>query len=185
MAYVFTHVPAIVLEHSRDNPAEATLANLADRLQQISPYAQRHQAPPRPSQPHSGLWIEIPSVGVALPVENGDGSDHIPYWQALVYPGTAAPGDPGNSYVYAHGIWGMFGGLLFVHRGDHVYLHDYSNGNKEDFVVNRVVGDIAYNDVRWLKETSSAPLLTLQTCVGWDFKGDRYVVQAAPARGGS
>jgi hypothetical protein len=28
--------------------------------------------------------------------------------------------------VYAHGLWGMFGGLLYARAGDEVDLHDYS-----------------------------------------------------------
>ena len=186
LALLFARVPAVMLEHAgagSSAPRQA-LAALADRLQQVSPYARTHAAPPRPDQPRSGLWIEIPSVGISLPVRPGDGSDHIPYWEALWYPGTAAPGAGGNSYLYAHGIWGMFGGLLFVRAGDHVYLRDYSGGSIEDFVVSKVVGDVAYDDVRWLKLTSATPLLTLQTCVGWDLKGDRFVVQAVPAGGG-
>jgi LPXTG-site transpeptidase (sortase) family protein len=187
LALVFAKVPAIVLEHpgAGASAPQQALATLANRLEEISPYARQHVAPARPRQARTGLWIEIPSVGIGLPVEPGDGSDNIPYWQALWYPGTAAPGSAGNSYIYAHGIWGMFGGLLFLHDGDHVYLHDYSAGTRQDFVVSKVVGDVAYNDVHWLKATSSSPLLTLQTCIGWDVKGDRYVVLAVPAGGSS
>lgn len=185
LVLVFQRVPIVVLEHpgARAGAPQQALADLATQLDAISPYAQTHKAPPRPSQPHTGLWIEIPAEGIALPVRNGDGSDRIPYWEALVYPGTAAPGSPGNSYIYAHGIWGMFGGLLFAKTGDRVYLHDYSTGQVRTFVVSKVVGRVRYNDTRWLRETSSTPLLTLQTCVGWDVQGDRYIVQAAPAGG--
>jgi len=185
LVLVFQRVPAVVLEHpgARAGAPQKALASLATQLEAISPYAQTHKAPPRPRQPLRGLWIEIPNEGISLPVVNGDGSDHIPYWEALVYPGSAAPGAPGNSYVYAHGIWGMFGGLLFARTGDRVYLHNYSTGHVQTFVITKVVGRVKYNDTRWLRETSSTPLLTLQTCVGWDVKGDRYVVQATPARG--
>lgn len=181
-------VPAVVAEHARAGSASAlpapaqALASLAAQLEAISPYARTHSAPPRPGQPPSGLWIEVPAVGIDLPLVPGDGSDHIPYWQALWYPGTAVPGTAGNSYVYAHGIWGMFGGLLLAHQGDRVYVHDYSTGRVEDFVVTRVVGRVAYNDMRWEELQSSTPLLTLQTCIGWDFKGDRWIVQAAPEK---
>lgn len=175
-------VPAVVLSHARSSaPAlQQAAVGLADRLQAISPYAQTHPAPPRPAQPRRGTWIQVPAVGIDLPLEPGDGSDRIPYWTALVYPGTAWPGRPGNSFVYAHGIWGMFGGLLLTNRGDHVYLHDYTSGRVQSFVITRIVGRVAYNDLAWLDATSGTPLLTLQTCIGWDFKGDRYVVLATP-----
>lgn len=185
LVLVFQRVPIVVLEHpgTRAGAPQQALAQLATRLEDISPYAQTHKAPPRPGQPLQGLWIQVPSAGISLPVVPGDGSDRIPYWEALVYPGTAQPGSPGNSYVYAHGIWGMFGGLLFAQPGDRVYLHDYSTGRVQTFVVSKVVGRVRYNDTRWLEETSTTPLLTLQTCVGWDVKGDRYIVQAVPAGG--
>lgn len=187
LVLVFQRVPLVVLEHpgAQAGAPQQALAELATQLDAISPYAQTHKAPPRPDQPHTGLWIEIPAEGISLPVVDGDGSDHIPYWEALLYPGTAAPGAPGNSYVYAHGIWGMFGGLLFAKTGDRVYLRDYSTGHVQTFAISKVVGRVAYNDTRWLRETSPTPLLTLQTCVGWDAKGDRYVVQATPVTGAS
>jgi LPXTG-site transpeptidase (sortase) family protein len=183
LVLVFQRVPVVVLEHpgSHAGAPQQALADLATQLDAISPYAQTHKAPPRPSQPRTGLWIEIPAEGISLPVVDGDGSDRIPYWEALVYPGTAAPGSAGNSYLYAHGIWGMFGGLLFAKAGDRVYLHDYSTRQVQTFVVSKVVGRVKYDDTRWLRETSPVPLLTLQTCVGWDVKGDRYIVQAVPA----
>ena len=78
--------------------------------------------------PRGGLWIEMPSLSIALPVHKGDGSDRIPQWAALVYPGTAWPGQPGNSYVYAHGYWEMFGPLLYARPGDAAYLHNYDTG---------------------------------------------------------
>ena len=185
LAVSFTREPAVVLEHpgsSASLPQQA-VASLADRLQQISPYARSHQAPARPAQPRRGLWIQVPAVGIDLPVAEGDGSNNIPYWKTLIYPGSAYPGTAGNSYVYAHGIWGMFGGLLLTSPGEHVYLHDYTSGRVDDFVISRVVGKVAYNDMRWLEARSSTPLLTLQTCIGWDLKGDRFVVLASPAGG--
>lgn len=185
LVLVFQRVPIVVLEHpgARAGAPQQALAQLATRLDDISPYAQTHKAPPRPPQPLQGLWIQIPSEGISLPVVPGDGSDRIPYWEALVYPGTAPPGSPGNSYVYAHGIWGMFGGLLFAQAGDRIYLRNYSTGHVQAFVVSKVVGRVRYNDTRWLSEVSPTPLLTLQTCVGWDATGDRYIVQAVPAGG--
>lgn len=177
-------VPAVVAQPAGRQPAAplpAAVQSLADRLQAISPYAQTYRLEPRPAQARHGTWIEVPAVGIDLPVRPGDGSDHIPQWEALVYPGTAWPATPGNSYVYAHGLWGMFGGLLLTSRGDHVDIHDYTTGVVHDFVVSRVVGRVHYNDLRWLQARSATPELTLQTCIGWDFRGDRYVVLATPA----
>jgi hypothetical protein len=85
------------------------------------------------TSPRHGLWIEIPALSIALPVSPGDGSDRIPMWKALVYPGTAWPGDAGNSYVYAHAYCGMFGGLLYAGSGDAGYLRFMSSSADQGF----------------------------------------------------
>lgn len=137
-------------------------------------------APPAQVQgkvPRTGLWIEIPSLSIELPIQKGDGSDRIQLWKALVYPGTAWPGSPGNSYIYAHGYWDMFGGLLFARPGDTAYLHNYDSGAIGRLHVSRVVGRVAYNDTRWVSVKSATPMLTLQTCVDVNPKGERFIVQ--------
>jgi LPXTG-site transpeptidase (sortase) family protein len=128
--------------------------------------------------PRTGVWIEMPALGIALPVSKGDGSvNNIPLWKALVYPGTSWPGKPGNSYIYAHAQWGMFANLLYARVGDTGYIHDYGTGKVLTFHVTRVVGQIAYNDGTWLHYQASRPTLTLQTCMDWSPKGKRFVVQ--------
>jgi LPXTG-site transpeptidase (sortase) family protein len=128
--------------------------------------------------PRTGVWIEIPVLGIALPVSEGDGSiSNIPLGQALVYPGTAWPGTPGNSYIYAHAQWGMFANLLYARLGDTAYIHDYRFGKIQTFHVTRVVGQIPYDDGTWLHYQASKPTLTLQTCMDWNTKGNRYIVQ--------
>jgi LPXTG-site transpeptidase (sortase) family protein len=128
--------------------------------------------------PRTGLWIEMPVLGIALPLSKGDGSvSNIPLWKALVYPGTAWPGKPGNSYIYAHAQWGMFANLLYARMGDTAYIHDYGTGKIQTFHVSRVVGQIPYDDGTWLHYQASKPTLTLQTCMDWNTKGNRYVVQ--------
>lgn len=142
-------------------------------------------SPPPPAQPaqvqetapRTGLWIEIPSLSIGLPIQKGDGSDRIPPWKALVYPGTAWPGSPGNSYIYAHGDWEMFGSLLYAKLGDTAYIHDYNTGAIGRLHVSRVVGKVAYNDTRWVSVKSATPMLTLQTCVDYNPRGERFIVQ--------
>ena len=148
------------------------------RLLAVSPYAANVKTDPRPAQPHTGLWVEIPALQIELPVRPGDGSDKVPQWEALTYPGTAKPGSAGNSYIYAHGLWGMFGGLLFARTGDVVRLHNYETGSVQTLHVTRVVGRVAYRDNHWLRLQSATPLLTLQTCIDFNPKGDRYIVLA-------
>ena len=139
------------------------------------------EAPPPPEVtkvvPRSGLWIESATLSIALPIRKGDGSDSIPQWTALVYPGTAWPGQPGNSYLYAHGYWEMFGPLLYAQRGDEVSLHDYDTGAVRALHVSRVVGRVAYSDSTWLSLKTAVPTVTLQTCVDYNPKGDRFIIQ--------
>jgi LPXTG-site transpeptidase (sortase) family protein len=180
--------PSATLTHADPHPLATAAAttrplpqasDMAAHLLQVSSYAASRPVEPRPAQPRTGLWLEIPSLQIALPVHEGDGSDRVPQWQALHYPGTAPPGAPGNSYVYAHGLWGMFGGLLFARAGDEVVLRDYGSGRTQVMHVSRVVGKVAWNDTRWIRVTVSQPALTLQTCVDDNVHGTRFIVQAS------
>jgi LPXTG-site transpeptidase (sortase) family protein len=185
--YVFATTPAVMLQHRDPHPGSSS-AGLSDVL---APFLNTVSEPPAVSPPpaavapagpqvpqRNGLWIEAPALHIALPVVQGDGSDQIPQWVALVYPGTAQPGSAGNSYIYAHGYWQMFGGLLYARVGDAVYLHDYSTGSVVTFKVNRVIGRTNAADVSWIKWQSSSPVLTLQTCTGYSPTSDRFIVQA-------
>lgn len=160
-----------------DPHASAAPGDPASMLSTISSYAAGVPEQPAPVQVHRGLWIEVPSLKIGLPIREGDGGNQIPQWVALHYPGTAAPGAPGNSYLYAHGLWGMFGGLLFARPGDEVDLHDYTAGTVRAMHVSRVVGRTRWNDTSWIHQRTSAPTLTLQTCIDLDVHGDRFVVQ--------
>jgi sortase (surface protein transpeptidase) len=163
-AIQFMHTPALLL----DQPSDP-----------INAYAAAHSASPSPPDvPRTGLWIEVPALGIALPIRAGDGSDNIPDWVALHYPGTADPGNAGNSYLYAHGLRGMFGTLLYAQTNQEVDLHNYTTGVVRRLHISRVVGRTAWNDTSWITEFSPVPLLTLQTCVGADTHSDRWIVQA-------
>lgn len=170
-------VAAALLVHQQTTPA-VLQQHPSMSASPISAYAQAHPAPARPDQPRQGLWLQIPALQIDLPIAEGDGSDRIPYWEALHYPGTAAPGATGNSYLYAHGVWGMFGGLLVAKPGLAVHLHEYASGKDTMLSVRRVVGRVRYNDTSWLRLRSSTPLLTLQTCVDDNPLGDRFIVIA-------
>lgn len=164
LAVQFMQTPAILLEGPPGTP--------------ISAYAASHVASsPPPSAPRTGLWIEVPALSIALPIHEGDGSNNIPDWVALHYPGTAAPGNGGNSYLYAHGLRGMFGTLLFAKDGETVMLHDYSTGFVQTMHISRVVGRTRWNDSSWITTFSGVPMLTLQTCVGADPHTDRWIVE--------
>ncbi len=71
----------------------------------------------------------------------------------------------------------MFANLLYARVGDTAYIHDYGTGRIQTFHVSRVVGQIPYDDGTWLDYQASRPTLTLQTCMDWNSKGNRFVVQ--------
>lgn len=164
LAIQFMQTPAVLLDQP---PAP------------ISAYAAAHSASSSPNAaPRTGLWIEVPSLSIALPIKPGDGSNNIPDWVALQYPGTAAPGNSGNSYLYAHGLRGMFGTLLFAKDGEAVILHNYTTGSLQTLHISRVVGRTRWDDASWISQFAPVPMLTLQTCVGADIHSDRWIVQA-------
>ena len=177
--------PAPILGHP-DPHGDGLLGQLPgvraiENLGSTAPASTRSHLPAAtavPVVPRTGVWIEMPVLGIALPVAKGDGSvNNVPLWKALVYPGTSWPGKPGNSYIYAHAQWGMFANLLYARVGDAGYIHDYGTGRVQTFHVSRVVGQIAYDDGTWLHYESSRPTLTLQTCTDWNPTGKRFVVQ--------
>lgn len=181
--------PTVMLDHAppadRSSGVPAVLVPLISRLPaRLAPGTalslNAPKAPPRAAaaERRHGTWIDIPGLGVDLPVHDGVLGGPIPYWAALRYPGSSAPGDAGNSYLYAHGLWGMFGGLIWARVGDPVYIHDYDSGKVLTFHVSRVVGEVRWDDFRWIHAGSSRPMLTLQTCVDYDPHGDRWIVQA-------
>lgn len=174
--YAYESTPPVYLQHPdpRAAGADALVQQVVAPLGGVT----QPSVSARPAQARQGTWIEIPSLKVALPIHEGDGSNNIPDWQAMHYPGTAAPGRAGNSYLYAHGLWGMFGGLVYAHAGDTVLLHDYDTGTTRTFHVVNVVGRVAYNDRAWLRYTYAVPTLTLQTCVDFNPEGDRFIVIA-------
>lgn len=154
---------------------EAISALQAKASTALAPHGPAPVAVPVPKR--TGVWIELPSLDIALPLGRGNGSMNIPLWKAFVYPGTPWPGQVGNSYVYAHAQWGMFASLLYARVGDAAYIHDYSTGRVLTFHVSRVVGQIHYDDRTWLDYKATRPTLTLQTCMDWSPTGNRYIVQ--------
>ena len=186
--YLYVTTPAVKLEHRdphTNQPHQAAASPdviNATLIRVLYPGSTQSSSPPaNPPVARRGLWIEAPELSLALPLRQGDGSNRIPYYVALVYPGTSAPGAAGNSFIYAHGYIDMFGGLLYARNGDAVTLHNYATGQVQAFRVSRVVGRVRFDDVSWIHAVSQGPMLTLSTCVDTNLQGDRYIVQATPA----
>ncbi len=183
--YVYLTQPAVALQRASQDGPRTTAPGVPTPPALFLPVpvpATAVPSPPaavqKPSVARHGTWLEIPALAIALPVQEGRMDVPVPFWKALVYPGTAWPGKPGNSYLYAHGIWGEFGGLLWAKVGEPVYVHDYDTRNVATLHISRVVGRTAWNDATWLGVTSAQPLLTMQTCTSYDPHGDLWIVQA-------
>jgi hypothetical protein len=43
--------------------------------------------------------------------------------------------------------------------------------------VSKVVGKVPYGDTRWIAQSSGTRTVTLQTCIDYNPKSDRFIVQ--------
>ena len=134
----------------------------------------------------SGYRITIPRLGIDLPIEEGDlkrdAEDlRTPENSAFHLPGTALPGQIGNTYLYAHARRGMFLALWNARPGDEVFVWA-PDGQVRVYVVRDVFPRVPPTDVSSTRPTT-AERLTLQTSTGPNPSDPLFVVFAFP-RGG-
>jgi LPXTG-site transpeptidase (sortase) family protein len=137
-----------------------------------------HTAPPNQGGGGVAVRIRVPSLGIDLPIIEGDGVD-VPLYRAAHYPGSAWPGQGSNIYLYAHARAGMFLNLWDARSGDVVYL-DLASGGTRTYVVDQVLGSVPWDDTALLGPTSREQL-TLQTCLSYGDTAPRFVVIAHPS----
>jgi LPXTG-site transpeptidase (sortase) family protein len=130
-----------------------------------------------------GYRIELPRLGIDLPIAEGDVERDVviqktPENFAFHFPGTAIPGTLGNSYIYAHARQGMFLSLWNARIGDQVSITTPA-GAQIKFVVTEVHPRVPPADTSWL-QPSGDERLTLQTSTGPNREDPRFVVIAAP-----
>ncbi len=121
--------------------------------------------------------IRIDRLGLDLPIIEGDGID-VPLTKAAHFPGTAWPNGNGNIYLYAHARAGLFMALWNARVGDVVVLY-LVNGKTRTYSVDRILPDVAWNDLTLLDPTP-VETLTLQTCVSYGDTQPRFAVIAHP-----
>jgi sortase (surface protein transpeptidase) len=136
----------------------------------------------------TGLRIEIPRLGIDLPLEPGDASRDVPRTGfagatpenvALLFPGTSIPGNSGNSYIYAHARSGMFISLWSVRLGDVVIVVRPDGSTLKRYQVALIVARVDPADTRWL-DTAGPERLTLQTSTGPRPEDPRFIAVAYP-----
>jgi sortase family protein len=131
-----------------------------------------------------GYRIKIVRLAIDLPLAEGDIERDTVLQQtpdnfAFHFPGTAIPGDGGNSYIYAHARRGMFLSLWSARVGDEVMIVT-PDGRERRYVVSEVHPRVEPTDVSWARPTTSERL-TLQTSTGPNPGDPRFVVIALPA----
>ena len=139
--------------------------------------------PPTVGPIPDGYRIEVPRLGIDLPITEGDIQRDVVVQQtpenfAFHFPGTAIPGTIGNSYIYAHARRGMFLSLWNARLGDQVTVTTPA-GAALKFVVTEVHPRVSPEDTSWI-QPSPDERLTLQTSTGPNRGDPRFVVIAAP-----
>jgi LPXTG-site transpeptidase (sortase) family protein len=131
------------------------------------------------------MRIRIPRLGIDLPLEEGDLARDVPSGSnpgatpegaAFHLPGSAVPGQRGNSYLYAHARAGMFLALWQARVGDEVDV-DTASGAALQYRVSEVHPSVSSGDVSWVQPTSDERL-TLQTSTGPTPAFPRFIVVA-------
>jgi len=130
-----------------------------------------------------GYRIKIPRLAIDLPIVEGDIArdavrQETPDDFAFHLPGSALPGDGGNSYLYAHARRGMFLTLWSAREGDEVWIIS-PDARELRYVVSEVHWRVDPTDVSWTAPTN-AERLTLQTSTGPNPGDARFVVIALP-----
>ena len=140
-------------------------------------------ATPTPAIP-PGYRIKIARLAIDLPIAEGDIErdtvrQETPNNFAFHLPGTALPGDRGNTYIYAHARTGMFLSLWNARVGDDVVIVE-PDGRERKYIVREVHPRVDPSEVSWAQPTSGERL-TLQTSTGPNPGDPRFVVVALPA----
>jgi sortase (surface protein transpeptidase) len=140
-------------------------------------------ATPVPAIP-TGYRVRMPRLAIDLPIEEGDVQrdtvkQETPENFAFHLPGSAIPGEGGNSYIYAHARRGMFLALWSAREGDEVTVIT-PDGRELRYVVSEVHARVDPADIAWAAP-SPTERLTLQTSTGPNPADPRFVVVALPA----
>lgn len=126
---------------------------------------------------HVGLRIQLPQLGINLPIVEGDGYN-APLYEAAHYPGSAWPGDPARSIIYAHARTGMFGPLFSAKVGDQVVI-DRPGGAPLDYVIKQYYPSWPITNTSILQPLNQDELVLI-TCTTYNYNDPRIVAVAMP-----
>lgn len=140
-------------------------------------------SPNAPGPIPDGHRVRIPRLRIDLPIAEGIiqrdvDQQQTPEGYAFHLPGSALPGERGNTYLYSHARAGMFLTLWDARAGDEVLIVT-PDGRTLRYVVSEVRPRVAPTDVSVAQPTPDERL-TLQTSTGPDPADPRFVVIALP-----
>lgn len=143
---------------------------------------------PSPGAPEpipDGYRVRVKRLGIDLPIREGILQRDVEQQQtpedfAFHLPGTAIPGQVGNTYLYAHARRGMFLSLWDAKVGDVVEI-EAPGGRVLIYAVTEVRPRVPPTDVSVAQPTTDERL-TLQTSTGPSPEDPRFVVIAHPQR---
>jgi len=143
----------------------------------ISPEATPSAAPSPTSAPVDGMRIQVPELGIDLPVVPGDGVN-APLYKAVLDPALPPPGTGARSMIYAHAQAGMFGPLFNTRVGEHVVIRR-PDAPDLNYVISEYHARWPINDLSVLQPLPREQLV-LVTCTSWNLNDPRQVVIADP-----
>lgn len=148
-----------------------------------APHAMAAPAGARAGPIPEGFRIQIPRLGIDLPIQEGDlkrdvDDQRTPEGYAFHLPGTAIPGQSGNTFLYAHARRQMFLALWNARPGDEVIVR-VPDGGVLEYVVRDVLPRVAPTDLS-ATQSRSTEQLTLQTSTGPSPGDPRFIVVALP-----
>ena len=135
-------------------------------------------SPSTTSTPVDGMRIQLPELGIDLPVVAGDGVN-APLYKAVLDPFLAQPGSGSRSMIYAHARNGMFGPLFRTRLGEHVVIRRPGQADLT-YVITNYYPHWPVNDLSPLQPMAKEQLV-LVTCTTYNLNDPRQVVYASPA----
>jgi sortase A len=172
--------PAVEEPPPADPPPDASAAEVADAptLDGATPrLVQPGPAAPRPPArlPNGAIGrVEIPKIGLSHPVYEGISLDQINQGPSH-WPGTAAPGQKGNSVFAGHRVTHShpFLDIDLLQPGDQIIFTTAAGR----FVYQVTESLIVTPDATWIADQTPDPTLTLFACHPKHQKTHRYVVR--------
>ena len=159
--------------HGRSAPPRASAATPAPIIS-VSPI---QVAMPAPTPAPAGLRVQVPELGIDLPIVEGDGYN-APLYQAAHYPGTAWPGAGGRTVLYAHARDGMFGPLFRGAVGQHIVITG-PDGSARRYVIAQYFPSWPVTDLSWLRAGDHEQIV-LVTCTTYNYNDPRIIAVGEP-----